>query len=413
MAAELQIKTYRVNVMIAINDKKDCVGCHACLNLCPQSCISMESDTEGFWYPEVDYARCIKCGLCIKVCPIINKKTVHNNLKAYACINKNESVRMKSSSGGIFTLIAEHIINKDGVIFGAGFDENFSVSHSYIETKEELDRFRGSKYVQSKIGVTYKQVSDFLKLGKEVLFTGTPCQIGGLKSYLGQPYDNLFCIDIVCHGVPSPKVLLKYISYRENSAGSQVRRMSFRLKNKGWKRFSVSILFNNGTEYRQTMDKDLYMKAFLINICLRPSCYDCAFKTLHRESDITLADCWGIQDMLPDMDDDKGTSLIFVNSVNGQSMLKQIKDNILLKEVDVKQAVSYNSAAVKSVGYNPKRDAFFEGLGKLPFDQLVRKYCSDSMYARIKIKAKSIIHKVLKLGGRLVLKVQKKIGQNK
>lgn len=382
--------------MITINDKKDCMGCHACANICPQNCISMENDTEGFLYPEVDYDKCIKCGLCIKVCPIINKKTVQNDPIAYACINKNESVRLESSSGGIFTLIAEQIINKDGVIFGAGFDENFSVLHSYIETKEELDKFRGSKYVQSKIGVTYKQVRDFLKQGKHVLFTGTPCQIGGLKSYLGQPYDNLFCIDIVCHGVPSPRVWQNYISYRENSAGAQARRIAFRLKNEGWKRFSVSFLFNNDTEYRQPLDKDLYMKAFLKDIFLRPSCYNCAFKTLHRESDITLADYWGIQYMLPEMDDDQGTSLIFVNSVNGQSMLKQIKDNILYKEVDINKAISYNSAAIKSAGYNPKRDAFFEGLGKLSFDQLVKKYCSDSLYVRTKRKAKSIIHKVLK-----------------
>jgi len=382
--------------MITINDKKDCMGCHACANICPQSCISMESDTEGFWYPEVDYNKCIKCGLCIKVCPIINKNTVQNDPIAYACINKNESIRLESSSGGIFTLIAEQIINKDGVIFGAGFDENFLVSHSYIETKEELDKFRGSKYVQSKIGFTYKQVRDFLKQGKEVLFTGTPCQIGGLKSYLGQPYDNLFCIDIVCHGVPSPRVWQKYISYRENCAGAQARRIAFRLKNEGWKRFSVSFLYNNDTEYRQPLDKDLYMKAFLKDIFLRPSCYDCAFKTLHRESDITLADYWGIQYMLPEMDDDQGTSLIFVNSVNGQSMLKQIKDDILYKEVDINKAISYNSAAIKSAVYNSKRDAFFEGLGKLSFDQLVKKYCSESLYVRTKRKAKSVIHKVLK-----------------
>lgn len=382
--------------MITINDKKDCMGCYACSNICPQNCISMECDNEGFWYPEVDYHKCIKCMLCIKVCPIINKSQVQNNPIAYACMNNNEDVRLESSSGGLFTLIAEQIINKGGVIFGAGFDENFSVSHRYIETKEELEKFRGAKYVQSKIGVTYKQVREFLKQGKKVLFTGTPCQIGGLKSYLGQPYDNLLCVDFICHGVPSPKALQEYIFLRENCAGSPVRKISFRLKNEGWKKYSVSFLFCNDMEYLQTADKDIYMKAFLQNICLRPSCYECAFKTLHRESDITLADCWGIQNMIPEMDDDKGTSLIFVNSVNGQFMLKQIIEYIIYMEVEINKAVSYNSSAIKSVGYNVKRDAFFKELGMLPFDQLVKKYCADSMFVRIKSKAKSIIHNGLK-----------------
>lgn len=385
--------------MITINNKKDCTGCHACANICSQNCISMESDTEGFWYPEVDYLKCIKCGLCIEVCPIINKKNVQNKPIAYACINKNESVRLESSSGGIFTLIAEKIIDKDGVIFGAGFDDDFSVSHRYIETNEELDMFRGSKYVQSKIGDTYTQVKNFLKHGREVLFSGTPCQIGGLKSYLGQTYDNLFCIDIICHGVPSPRVWQKYISYRENYVGAKIRRIAFRLKNVGWKRYSVSFLFNNDTEYRQPLDKDLYMKAFLNDICLRPSCYACAYKSLHRESDITLADFWGIQNMLPEMDDDQGTSLIFVNSVYGQSMFEQIKENILYQEVDINHAISYNSAAIKSANYNSKRDTFFDKLEILSFKQLVSKYCSNNMHFRISRKAKSIIHKVLKLIG--------------
>lgn len=393
--------------MITINNKKDCMGCHACSNICPKQCIHMKSDIEGFWYPDVDYDKCIKCVLCIKVCPIINKTIVQNEPKAYACMNKSEPVRLESSSGGIFTLIAEQVIDNGGIVFGAGFNENFGVEHSYIETKEELDKFRGSKYVQSKIGDTYAQVKDFLKQERKVLFTGTPCQIGGLRSYLGQTYDNLFCIDIVCHGVPSPKLWKKYISYMENSTGSPTRRIAFRLKNEGWKRFSVSFLFNNDTEYRQTIDKDLYMKAFLKDVCLRPSCYACEFKTLHRESDITLADFWGIQNVLPEMDDGKGTSLIFVNSDNGQSILEEIKDDILYKEVDINQAVKYNSAAIKSVGYNPKRDSFFGELDNLPFNVLVKKYCTDSISIRIKSKSKYLMYQLLKNTG--LLSICKKI----
>ena len=381
--------------MIVINDNKDCMGCHACSNVCPKDCINMKNDNEGFWYPVVDYNKCIRCGLCEKVCPIINETIVQNKPKAYACYNNNEAIRLESSSGGIFTLIAEYIIDNNGVVFGAGFDEKFSVVHSYVETKEELKKFRGSKYVQSKIENTFKEAKEFLNQGRKVLFTGTPCQIGGLKSYLQREYNNLFCIDIICHGVPSPKVWKKYISYREKQSGMLTQRIAFRRKDKGWKRYSVSFSFENEAEYRENFDKDLFMKAFLRNVCLRPSCYKCNFKTLHRQSDITLADFWGVQNILPEMDDDKGTSLIFVNSVKGQAALEKIKDKILYKEIDINEAVKYNSSAVKSVEYNPKREGFFEELEEFSFDELVKKYCSDSMAVKIKRKVKSILRNML------------------
>lgn len=385
--------------MIMINDKKDCTGCHACSNICPKSCITMKSDNDGFWYPIVDYDKCIKCQLCIKVCPIINKTTVRNQPSAYACYNKDENIRLESSSGGIFTLIAEQIIDNGGVVFGAGFNKKFSVFHSYVKTKEELEKFRGSKYVQSKIGDTYKEAKEFLDQGTKVLFTGTPCQIGGLKSYLKKDYDNLFCIDIICHGVPSPKVWEKYVSYQEKRAGLLTQRIDFRRKNEGWKRYSVSFLFKNNTEYTQTHNKDLFMKGFLNNICLRPSCYACDFKTLHRQSNITLADFWGIENILPVMDDNKGISLIFVNSINGQFMLEQIKDKILYKEVDIKQSIMYNPSAIKSVEYNPKRENFFRDVDQFIFDKLIKKYCSDSILIKIKRKVKFIARIVLKNTG--------------
>ena len=361
----------------------------------------MHADEEGFWYPKVDYDKCIECSLCIKVCPIINKVTVKNEPSAYACINNNEAIRLESSSGGLFTLIAEQIIDDGGAVFGASFNENLEVEHSYVELKQDLEKLRGSKYVQSRIGKTYEQAKHLLKSGRKVLFTGTPCQIDGLKSYLGKSYDNLLCVDIVCHGVPSPEVWRKYVDYRQERAGSAVQRISFRRKDDGWKRFSVLFLFKNNTEYLKTLDKDLYMKAFLKDVCLRPSCYACEFKTIHRQSDITLADFWGVQNMLPDMDDDKGTSLIFVNSKAGQAMIEKIADKMQFKEVDINEAIKYNPAAIKSAASNSNREKFFKEIHTLAFDKLVKKYCTDKLSVRIIRRIKLLARAILKKLGLL------------
>lgn len=388
--------------MIQIVDKQNCCGCYACYNICPPKCIHMQADVDGFWYPVVEIDECTECGLCEQICPILKEKSADNYQPlAYACINNNEAIRLESSSGGLFSLIAEQVIEDGGVVFGASFNKELEVEHSFVETKEELGKLRGSKYVQSRIGETYKKAKEILDLGRKVLFTGTPCQIGGLKSYLGKSYSNLLCVDIVCHGVPSPLVWKKYVDYRQEKAGSAVQRISFRRKDDGWKRFSVSFLFKNNTEYRETMDKDLFMRAFLKDVCLRPSCYACGFKTIHRQSDITLADFWGIQNILPDMDDDKGTSLIFVNSKAGQAIIEQIVDKMQYKEVDIVEAVRYNPAAIKSAVANPHREKFFEELDKLTFDELVKKYCTDKLSVRVKRKTKLVASAILKKLGEL------------
>ncbi|HHU98045.1 MAG TPA: 4Fe-4S dicluster domain-containing protein [Petrimonas sp.] len=378
-----------------INNKKDCMGCHACASICPKSCISMESDKEGFLYPNVDYNLCIRCKQCINVCPIINKEEVMNDPVAYSCINNDETIRLDSSSGGIFTLVAENVIDRDGAVFGASFNDQSEVVHVFVETKENLEQLRGSKYVQSKIGNSYKKAKEFLDSGREVLFTGTPCQIAGLKSYLEKLYTNLSTMDIVCHGVPSPDVWHKYVEFRETEAGSLAQRIAFRRKDEGWKRFSVSFLFKNNTEYRQNLRNDLFMRAFLKDVCLRPACYDCKYKGLNRQSDLTLADFWGVQNILPEMDDDKGTSLIFVNSEMGQRLFNEVKDKMLYQEVDINEAVKYNSAAIKSVKYNPKRDGFMAEKESLPFDKLVAKYCNEPLQRRIRNKVRSGIKKIL------------------
>jgi coenzyme F420-reducing hydrogenase beta subunit len=391
-----------------IKFKRDCMGCHGCMNVCPKNCISMGMDKEGFLYPEVEYELCIKCKKCINICPIINKTIVDNDPLAYACINKNEEIRLESSSGGVFTLVAEYIIDKDGIVFGACFNDKFELEHDYIKTKEELSKLKGAKYVQSKIGNTYSQAKDFLDTGRKVLFTGTPCQVAGLKSFLGEEkYNNLVTIDIICHGVPSPEVWRKYVEFREKEAESSTLRIAFRQKNEGWKRYSVSFSFKNNKEYRRTFNEDLYMKTFLKDICLRPSCYDCEFKTLNRQSDITLADFWGIEYILPNMDDDKGTSLIFVNSQTGREIFNSISNDMMFKEVNINETIKYNSSAIKSVKENPNRDNFFGNLDNLEFDELVKRYCTDKISNRIKNKVKVIIRVILNEAG--LIGVVKKI----
>lgn len=378
-----------------ILENKDCMGCHACENICPTQCIAMMPDDEGFLYPKVDYSLCIKCKKCISVCPIINKVKVDNNPQAYVSINKDDFIRLDSSSGGIFTLIAEKTINDDGVVFGAGYTENFEVKHKYVDNIEKLAELRGSKYVQSKIGNTYKEAKDFLDMGRKVLFSGTPCQIAGLNSYLNKSYENLITQDFICHGVPSPKVWRKYVEFRETEAKSKVSSVSFRNKDEGWKKFSVYLSFQNDMKYRKNLRNDPYLKAFLRDVCLRPSCYECEFKGLHRQSDVTLADFWGVENFFPNLDDDKGASLVIVNSEFGIRLFNSIKTEIEYQEVDLDEVIKYNSAAIKSSEYNPKRDKFLSDLDHLQFNKLVYKYCEDSLVVKLKRRAKRELKKIL------------------
>jgi coenzyme F420-reducing hydrogenase beta subunit len=386
--------------MINIIDKPNCCGCHACYNRCPQKCISMQSDDEGFWYPVVDRKECIDCGLCEKVCPTLSKPIVENHPAAYACRNKDDKIRQQSSSGGVFTIVAASVIANHGVVFGAGFDEDFNVLHSSVDSLDGLSNLRGSKYVQSSIGDTYEQAKDFLKQGRQVLFSGTPCQIAGLKSYLGKDYEGLICLDIICHGVPSPLVWKQYRSKLESN--NELTSINFRDKTFGWKKFSLRFTFKNEDEYIKDLNSDEFMQGFLKNVYLRPSCYHCSFKTLARQSDITLADFWGIENILPSLDDDQGTSLILVNSDKGKEIFLAAADKMEYKKIDIDQAIVYNSAAIKSVACNSKRDKFFRDLPHTAdISQLIAKYTkvsfSRKVYRKVRLLLSRIKRKILYL----------------
>ena len=262
---------------------------------------------------------------------------------------------------------------------------------------ENLQIFRGSKYLQSIVGDTYSKVKDFLIEGRKVMYTGTPCQIEGLKSYLGKEYENLFTQDIICHGVPSPKVHERYLKYlRDKYKTKNIKNIIHRTKINGWKNWCVNIKFDN-SEYIKAHEQDPYMQAFLRNTSLRESCYNCQFKKKHRISDITLADFWGIENIAPEMDDDRGTSLVIINSEKGKKIFEQIKDKINYKQVDFEEAIQYNPSMTTSVKPDPNRKKFFENLDKMPFDELVKKYTyTQSIFKRILWKVKRVVKKIIK-----------------
>lgn len=382
--------------MINIQEKSKCCGCHACYNICPTGAITMQEDEKGFKYPVINKEKCINCAQCEKVCPILkNRIDSKKDLpEAYACKNKNDEIRMKSSSGGIFTLIANAILELDGLVFGAGFDNKYNVIHSYVDNKEDISKFRGSKYVQSSIGDTYKKVKEFLDNDRYVLFTGTPCQIEGLKSYLKKDYEKLYTQDIICHGVPSPKIWKKYVEELNEKNNGNLKEVNFRKKeNAGWNLFQLSMKYDNN-EYIKTHKKDPYMQLFLKDIILRDSCYDCNFKKRNRLSDITLADFWGIKNIKPEMDDDKGTSLLIINTSKGKELINKIENEIYKEKVDFEEAIKYNQSMIKSVEKPKVREKFFEDSDNKNINELSKKYIpKPNIIKRILRKVKRIIGK--------------------
>lgn len=379
--------------MKEIVNKNECCGCCACVNICPKKAIVMEENDKGFNYPVIDQIKCINCGMCKNVCPILNNKKENvKKLNAYACFNNNFDERLNSSSGGIFVLIAKEIIKRNGVVFGAAFDNSFMIRHSFVEKESDLKKIMGSKYTQSLIENSYKKVKEFLDEDRYVLFTGTPCQIEGLKSFLRKDFKKLYTQDIVCHGVPSPKVWKKYLDYQKYKYDDDISSISFRNKSNGWTSFGMNIEFNT-KNYNLNHQDDLFMKMFLSNLCLRDSCYHCHFKKKYRESDITLADYWGINNIHKEMNDDYGISLVVINSNKGKELFESIKKNIVFKETNLDAAIKYNPAMINSVNISKNRNSFFENIDKVNFQKLAKKYVpTPSILSRMKKTVKKIKH---------------------
>lgn len=353
--------------MIQPDEPKDCCGCGACYCVCPKCCIDMKVDTEGFAYPVVDTASCIDCGLCEKVCPFAAPCAPRKPSSCYAAISDDEPIRMQSSSGGLFTHIAEKVIEQGGVVFGARFDREWQVVIDYTETKEGLAAFRGSKYVQSITGTTYREVRDFLKQGRKVLYSGTPCQVSGLRHFLQKDYENLLTVDFACHGVPSPKVWGMYLDEVTGAARHAITDITFRSKRNGWKNYEFEMTYKEDdkiVEISFMHSTNPYMRAFISDMILRPSCHDCKSKSGRSHSDITIGDFWGVGSSHPEMDDDKGTGLLLVNSEKGRRAIDFT--SLTVAPASIEEMVPYNGGLVGSSKPHRHRARFFKKLEFTP-----------------------------------------------
>lgn len=318
-----------------------------------------------------------------------------NELKTFAAYSKNEKIRSSASSGGVFSHLALEIIKKNGVVFGASFDEKFNVIHTYVNNENKLCKFRGSKYVKSKTGNAYKKAKEFLDNGKPVYFSGTPCQIAGLKAYLQKDYENLFTQDIICHGAPDPNVWRKYIDFIQAEKNGTAKKVSFRDKSSGWRNYSTTIEFNDGKKYTEKACDNLYMKGFLRNLYLCKSCYNCKFKNDNFSSDITLGDFWGVENILPDFSDDKGIGLVIIRSKKGEKLFNDVRHELVYTEAESENAFKYNAALLHPAQQNKYYEQFYSefnngNITDKKFKKLMKKYCDDKFIVKLKKKVKRL-----------------------
>lgn len=351
------------------DSKEDCCGCGACLNICPKNAIEMKEDENGFYYPVIDEKLCIHCRMCQKVCFYQIEKRGNISKKAYAAVNLNESDLLNSASGGIFSAIASEFLKDNGIVFGSSLNiekNNVKIKHVSAQTIEELKKMFGSKYVQSSTERTFKEVLSFLKQGKKVLYSGTPCQIDGLYGFLGKKYDNLFTIDLICHGVPNEKFLNSYLNYeKEKNYLSEIKDFYFRDKKNGWgmnsKIIGVTIDNKEKIIYKKSGFSS-YFTLFLNSDIYRENCYSCKYASERRVGDITIGDFWGIEKAHPELlkkkyfDVEKGISCILVNTLQGDKLLKSYGNNILKENSTIEKIKLKNTQLVKPSKKSEKRD---------------------------------------------------------
>ena len=390
----------------------NCSSCGACANVCARGAISMRLDSEGFYRPVINAEKCVQCGACEKVCPwtnaVSNPNFASDDPQTVAVFAKDESVRMESSSGGIFTVLAEKILDDGGVVVGVAQIEPTKFGHIVVDNKADLAKLRGSKYVLADAGLVYREVRSLLKSGKKVLFSGTPCQVAALYAVLGHAATSadLTTVDIVCHGTPSVKVFEKYIAEIEKDKSAHVLSTRFRDKRNGWRLFSMTSSLNTISgdcfQISETLREDKFMRVFLQNICLNTSCADCKYGKLPRVADITLGDYWNIAYVHPKIDDNKGTSVVLLNTEHGKALFESVTDKVVQCDSTVEKAIAGNPCIIRSSKQHPKRTEFFANLDKYTIDELIKMYCPyPSFLKKFSLRVRSLL-------GRMKNKVWKK-----
>lgn len=380
-----------------------CTGCGACNAICPRQCITMDEDNRGFRIPYINMNECIHCNLCKKTCPVLNvindEDFFLKPIIALAAKNCNSDVAKQSSSGGIFSVIVDNILGKQGTVYGVAMSEDLHARHIRIDNYNEIDNIRGSKYLHSDSSNIYPLVKADLISGKNVLFSGTPCQIAALRQFLRKDYINLLCVEVICHGVPSSLAFRKYVKALEKRYHSKVVKINFRDKSKGWIQNSISFYFENGKKYSQLGNDNLFMMAYVNNLIVRDCCLNCKFKGFRSGADITLGDMWGIENILPNYDTSTGVSMISINTLKGKSEYEDIKSNLLdCVEVPYEDVKRYNSCISCSVSGNEYREVFLQNLKKSQIIPDLKKYLNINStsvlkknYMRLKAKIVSLL----------------------
>lgn len=360
-------------------EHKHCTGCLACLNICRHNAILLHTDEEGFVYPHIDEEACVNCGLCYKACPANDTELKTSlPLRAYAAWAKNKDIHRHSSSGGLFSVISEFVLRQGGIVYGAAFDEEWNVIHTFAENSRHLKKLRGSKYAQSNIKYSYKEIEQKLKAGTKVLFVGTPCQIAGIKQFMSikkTNTDNMITIDLACHGVPSPLIFKKYLNYLENKHHSKLSHYMFREKIWSWKRYNTKAIFKNHCCYRGKWEEDIYMRGFLRDLFLRESCHTCKYACQIRQGDITLSDYWNYWPRENEIiNNDTGVSVVLTNTSKGSDIIQAIKNELLIYPREIDDALHSSQPYIKPFPASPLRDEFWTDYKTHDFSYLIEKY---------------------------------------